>query len=55
MHGGYRRSPRRAGWDTAQPDLLERSQRAAVERSGEGGAAGVGDLGADEIEHLELR
>ena len=38
-----------------QVELLERRQRAAVERSGEGGAAGVGDLGAAEVEPLELR
>ena len=34
---------------------LERRQHAAVERSGEGGAAGVGDLVAAEVELLELR
>eukprot|EP00964_Phaeocystis_antarctica_P053250 scaffold31252_cov63-Phaeocystis_antarctica.AAC.5 len=31
---------------TCHPDLLERRQRAAVQDSGEGGAAGVGDPGA---------
>ena len=34
---------------------LECWQRAAVEREGEGGAAGVGDLGEAEVELLELR
>ena len=29
--------------------------RATVDRCGEGGAAGVGDVGAAEEEHLELR
>ena len=48
MHGGLRRS---AGRDAAQEDQLERRQRAAVERSGEGGAAGVGDLGPAEIKY----
>ena len=52
IHGGLRRG---AGRDTKQVKLLERRQRAAVERSGEGGAAGVGDLGAAEVEPLELR
>ena len=32
----------------------ERRKHAAVERSGEGGAAGVGDLGIVEVEHLEF-
>ena len=41
--------------DAGQGEVLERRQRAAVDRSGEGGAAGVGDLGAAEVEHLELR
>ena len=35
-------------------DVLERRQRAAVERGGEGGAPDVGDLGAVEIELVEL-
>eukprot|EP00964_Phaeocystis_antarctica_P056009 scaffold32992_cov48-Phaeocystis_antarctica.AAC.3 len=35
-------------------ELLERWQRAAVERRGESGAAGVGDLGVAEEELLEL-
>merc|ERR1712086_777934 len=38
-----------------QIEVLECWQRAAVERRGEGGAAGVGDLGVDEVERLELR
>ena len=42
-----------AGRDTLQIELLECRQRAAVERSGEGGAAGVGDLGAVEVERLD--
>eukprot|EP00964_Phaeocystis_antarctica_P024588 scaffold13773_cov68-Phaeocystis_antarctica.AAC.4 len=52
MHGNLRRD---AGRDAKQIELLERRQRAAVERSGEGGAAGVGDLGLGEVEELELR
>ena len=52
VHGVLRRG---AGRDAIQVELLERRQRAAVDRSGEGGAAGVGDLGAVEVEHLELR
>ena len=50
-----RPSPRR--WHGCRPgtELLERRQRAAAERSGEGGAAGVCDLGAIEVEPLELR
>eukprot|EP00964_Phaeocystis_antarctica_P007811 scaffold4199_cov64-Phaeocystis_antarctica.AAC.5 len=36
-------------------EITERRQRAAVERSGEGDAAGVGDLDAAEVEHPELR
>ena len=49
-----RPSPRR--WQGCRPGrALERRQRAAVERSGEGGAAGVGDLGVAEVERLELR
>ena len=38
-----------------QIEELERRQRAAVERSSEGGAAGVGDLGLVETERVELR
>ena len=53
MHGVYRRITGRDG--AAQKDLLERRQRAAVERSDEGGAAGVGDLGVVEVEPLDLR
>ena len=52
VHGGYRRA---AGRDAKKQEALEGRQRAAVERRGEGGAAGVGDLGAGEAEHLELR
>eukprot|EP00964_Phaeocystis_antarctica_P133114 scaffold97287_cov48-Phaeocystis_antarctica.AAC.2 len=51
-HGGLRRG---AGRDAGQIERLERRQRAAVERSGQGGAAGVGDLGVAEVERLELR
>ena len=47
LHGGLRRG---AGRDAIQRDTLERWQRAAVERSSEGGAAGVGDLGVAEVE-----
>ena len=39
-----------AGRDAVQMEPLERRQRAAVECSGEGGAAGVGDLGVAEEE-----
>ena len=42
MHGGLRRG---AGRGASHRDKLERRQRAAVERSDESGAAGVGDLG----------
>eukprot|EP00964_Phaeocystis_antarctica_P146537 scaffold112850_cov66-Phaeocystis_antarctica.AAC.1 len=52
IHGGLRRG---AGRDAHQIDTLECRQRAAVERSGQGGAAGVGDLGVAEVEPLELR
>ena len=52
IHGGLRRG---AGRDAIQVEPLERRHRAAVERSGEGGAAGVGDLGALEVKLLELR
>ena len=52
IHGGLRRG---AGRDAVHAEMLERWQRAAVERSGEGGAAGVGDLGVVEVEPLELR
>eukprot|EP00964_Phaeocystis_antarctica_P062856 scaffold37703_cov61-Phaeocystis_antarctica.AAC.1 len=41
------------GSGASQIELLERRQRAAVERSGEGGAASVGDLGLVEVERLE--
>ena len=50
-HGGLRRG---AGGDAAQQELLESRQRTALERGGEDGAAGVGDLGAREVEQLEL-
>jgi hypothetical protein len=46
-HGGLRRG---AGRGAVQIEQLERRQPAAVERSGDGGAAGVGDLGAEEVE-----
>eukprot|EP00964_Phaeocystis_antarctica_P157742 scaffold128061_cov72-Phaeocystis_antarctica.AAC.2 len=52
IHGGLRRG---AGRDVVQKEIPERRQRAAVERSGEGGAAGVGDLGVAKVEHPELR
>jgi hypothetical protein len=42
-------------WYAVQKESLERRQRAAVERGGEGSAAGVGDLGVQEDELLELR
>eukprot|EP00964_Phaeocystis_antarctica_P106698 scaffold71515_cov63-Phaeocystis_antarctica.AAC.3 len=51
-YGRYRYG---AGRDASQVESLERRQRAAVERSGEGGAAGVGDVGVAEVERLELR
>eukprot|EP00964_Phaeocystis_antarctica_P054190 scaffold31834_cov71-Phaeocystis_antarctica.AAC.1 len=50
--GGFRRD---AGRDAIQIEVFERRQRAPVERSGEGGAAGVGDLGVAEVELLEHR
>ena len=50
--GGFRCS---AGRDASHTEELERRERAAVERDGEGGAAGVGDVGAAEEERLELR
>eukprot|EP00964_Phaeocystis_antarctica_P136679 scaffold101136_cov68-Phaeocystis_antarctica.AAC.1 len=45
---------RGAGRDGSQIEPLERRQRAADERSDEGGAAGIGDLGVAEVELLEL-
>ena len=55
-HGGLRRSLRRsAGRNVDHVDRLERRQRTAIEHSGEGGAAGVGDLGEAEVELPELR
>ena len=52
IHGGYCRG---AGRDAIEIEPPERRQRTAVERGGEGGAAGVGDLGVVELERLELR
>eukprot|EP00964_Phaeocystis_antarctica_P023331 scaffold13058_cov72-Phaeocystis_antarctica.AAC.3 len=52
LHGGLRHG---TGGGGLQDDSLERRQRASVERSGEGCAAGVGDLGAAEVELLERR
>jgi hypothetical protein len=43
---------RGAGRRARDMEVLEHRQRAAVERSGEGGAAGVGDLGVAEVERL---
>ena len=51
IHGGLRRG---AGSRGVENELLERRQRAAVERRGQNGAAGVGNLGVVEAEHLEL-
>ena len=48
--GSFRRL---ADGGAIQKKRLERRQRAAVERSGEGGAAGVGDLGVAEVERLD--
>ena len=45
-HGDHRRG---AGRAAVQIDRLERRQRPAVERSSEGGAAGVGDIGEAEV------
>ena len=42
VHGIFRCA---AGGNAVQKESLERRQRAAVERGGEGSAAGVGDLG----------
>ena len=51
MHSG---SPPITGWPgVCKLDSPERRQRAAVERGGEGGAAGVGDLGVAEVERPE--
>ncbi len=50
-HGVYRRN---AGRDAEQVKVVEHRQRPAVERCGQGGAAGVGDLGAAKAEQLEL-
>ena len=47
----YRRA---VGGDVFKLEHVERRQRAAVERGGEGGATGVGDLGVAEVELLEL-
>ena len=52
VHGNFRCA---AGGNAVQKESLERRQRAAVERGGEGSAAGVGDLGVQEDELLELR
>eukprot|EP00964_Phaeocystis_antarctica_P156374 scaffold125991_cov57-Phaeocystis_antarctica.AAC.3 len=52
LHGGLRRS---AGRDALREKATERRQCAAAERGGQGSAAGVGDLGVDEEERLELR
>ena len=46
--GGCRRLARGKG--VSQIEFLERWQSAAVERSGEDGAAGVGDLGVYEVQ-----
>ena len=43
-----------AGGGANKPELLDRRQRAAVERGGEGGAPGVGDLVEAEVEPLEV-
>ena len=51
-HGLYRRITAR---DVEDVKALERRSCAAVKRSGEGGAAGVGDLSVAEAERLELR
>eukprot|EP00964_Phaeocystis_antarctica_P152997 scaffold121057_cov63-Phaeocystis_antarctica.AAC.2 len=52
MHSFLRRG---AGRDFIELGDLERRQRAVVEREGQSGASGVGDLGAHEVERLELR
>ena len=52
VHGIYRRA---AGRDALQVEALERWQRAAPQPRGQVSAAGVGDLGLAEVEHLELR
>ena len=46
VHSGFRRG---AGSDAAQMEVIQHRQRAAVERGGERGAAGVGDLGVVEV------
>eukprot|EP00964_Phaeocystis_antarctica_P149721 scaffold116947_cov63-Phaeocystis_antarctica.AAC.2 len=52
VHGRSRCGVRK---DAKQMEFLEHWQSTAVERGGEGGAAGVGDLGVVEEEPLELR
>ena len=42
-------------YNIVREELLERRQRAAIERSGEGCAAGVGDLGVVDVERPEVR
>ena len=51
-HSGLRRG---AGRGASKTEVLERRQRAVVERSGKDSAAGVGDLGVVEAEQPELR
>ena len=51
MHSFLRRG---AEGDVTQCEVLERRQRAAVERSGKSGASRVGDLGVVEVEAPEL-
>eukprot|EP00964_Phaeocystis_antarctica_P090972 scaffold58283_cov41-Phaeocystis_antarctica.AAC.6 len=48
-------TPRAPTQTPRPPEVFERRQRAVVERSGQGGAAGVRDLSVAEVEHLELR
>ena len=51
VHGRLRRV---AGSDIIKRKVLERRQCATVERGGEGGTPGVGDLGVVEFERLQL-
>ena len=51
LHGGLSLGASR---DVIKLEILERRQCAAIERSDESGAAGVGDLGVNEAERLEL-
>ena len=52
---GHQSTRRASGRETVQVRELERQQRTVVERGGEGGTAGVEDLGVAEVEQVEHR